>query len=69
MKQFISEFINRNQEPRHCTRSSLKLRFVELIDTMPPHEGKTFEEALADWLIQNGATLPERKDKNAQNDY
>jgi hypothetical protein len=31
---------------------------MEIIDKMPTHEGKTFEEALAEWLIENGATLP-----------
>ena len=47
---------------RHCgskvRKNSPKHRFMLLIDNMPPHEGKTFEEALAEWLIENGATLP-----------
>lgn len=49
---------------RHCGAKVLhspKNRFMTLIDQMPPHEGKTFEEALADWLIQNGATLPKEE--------
>lgn len=32
----------------------LKRHLMELIDNMPPHEGKSFEEALADHLIANG---------------
>lgn len=51
---------------RHCgskvSQGSPKQRLMRLIDEMPPHEGKTFEEALADWLIENGATLP-KEDK------
>lgn len=47
---------------RHCgskvTKNTPKQRFMEIIDKMPAHEGKTFEEALAEWLIENGATLP-----------
>lgn len=47
---------------RHCgskvTKNTPKQRFIEIIDKMPAHEGKTFEEALAEWLIENGATLP-----------
>lgn len=31
----------------------LKRQLMELIDNMPPHEGKTFEEALVDHLIAN----------------
>ena len=34
-------------------------KLVELIDNMLPHEGKTFEEALADHLISNGVTMQE----------
>ena len=34
-------------------------KLVELIDNMLPHEGKTFEEALADHLISNGVTVQE----------
>ena len=34
-------------------------KLVELIDNMLPHEGKTFEEALADHLIANGVTVQE----------
>lgn len=49
---------------RHCgakvNKNSMKQRFMLLIDQMPAHEGKSFEEALAEWLIENGATLPEK---------
>ena len=34
-------------------------KLIELIDNMLPHEGKTFEEALADHLISNGVTVQE----------
>ena len=34
-------------------------KLVELIDNMLPHEGKTFEEALADHLISSGVTVQE----------
>ena len=33
----------------------MRENLMKLIDEMPPHEGKTFEEALADHLIANGA--------------
>lgn len=41
------------------TKDEIRERLVELIDELPPHEGKTFEEALADHLIANGVTLQE----------
>lgn len=38
---------------------NVREKLVELIDNMLPHEGKTFEEALADHLISNGVTVQE----------
>ena len=38
---------------------NVREKMVELIDNMLPHEGKTFEEALADHLISNGVTVQE----------
>ena len=38
---------------------NVKEKLIELIDNMLPHEGKTFEEALADHLISNGVTVQE----------
>ena len=38
----------------------VKRQLMELIDNMPPHEGMTFEEALAEHLIANGVTVPVR---------
>lgn len=35
----------------------MRKKLMKLIDELPPHEGKTFEEALADHLIANGAFL------------
>lgn len=35
-----------------------KQKLMELIDSMPPHEGKSFEEALADHLMSNGVAVP-----------
>ena len=37
----------------------VRKKLIELIDNMLPHEGKTFEEALADHLIANGVTVQE----------
>lgn len=39
---------------------NLKKELMELIDSLPPHEGKTFEEALADHLLTNGWAKPVR---------
>ena len=38
---------------------TVRAKMVELIDNMLPHEGKTFEEALADHLISNGVMVQE----------
>lgn len=38
----------------------MKKRLMELIDNLPPHEGKTFAEALAEHLIANDVTIPVR---------
>ncbi len=35
----------------------MKQTLMELISTMLPHEGKTFEEALAEHMIANGVTV------------
>lgn len=40
------------------SNQNLKRELMELIDSLPPHEGKTFEEALADHLLANGWTKP-----------
>lgn len=40
--------------------SSLKKELMELIVSLPPHEGETFEEALADHLLANGWNKPVR---------
>ena len=37
----------------------MREKLMKLIDELPPHEGKTFEEALADHLIANGVTIVE----------
>ena len=42
-----------------------KKKLMELIDSLPLHEGKSFEEALADHLIANGVDIPTL---TAQND-
>lgn len=34
-----------------------RAKLMILIDNLPPHEGKTFAEALADHLIANGVTV------------
>lgn len=36
---------------------NVKRRLMELIDFMPHHEGKTFEDALADHLVANKVTV------------
>ena len=41
------------------TKYEIQRRLIGLIDELPPHEGKTFEEALADHLIANGVTFSE----------
>lgn len=43
----------------------MREKLMKLIDELPPHEGKTFEEALADHLIANGVTLYVHKTKNS----
>lgn len=40
-------------------------KLKKLIDELPPHEGKTFEEALADHLIENGVTFYVHKTENS----
>lgn len=39
-------------------RQAERERLMRLIDEMPPHEGKTFEAALADYLLENGVIVP-----------
>lgn len=51
---------------------NIREKLVELIDNMLPHEGKTFEEALADHLIANGVTVQEWipvSERLPKNDY
>ena len=53
-----------------------KRKLMELISTVLPHEGKTYEEALADHMIANGVTvqrwipckerMPTAKDANSE---
>lgn len=43
----------------------MREKLMKLIDELPPHEGKTFEEALADHLIENGVTFHVHKTKNS----
>lgn len=38
----------------------IKRQLMELIDNLPPHEGKTFEEALTEHLIAHGVAVPVR---------
>ena len=38
-----------------------KRKLMELIDNMPPHEGKSFEEALAEHLLANGVRVGGRE--------
>lgn len=42
----------------------MREKLMKLIDELPPHEGKTFEEALADHLIANGVTFHAHETKN-----
>ena len=38
-------------------------KLMKLIDELPPHEGKTFEEALANHLIANGVEIYNAEDE------
>ena len=38
-------------------------KLMKLIDELPPHEGQTFEEALADHLIANGVEIFNAEDE------
>ena len=38
-------------------KAEQKLRLMELIDSMLPHEGESFEAALAEHLLANGVTV------------
>lgn len=51
----------RNRRKVHPMTDREKL--MKLIDELPPHEGKTFEEALADHLIANGVEIFSEEDE------